>query len=503
MFYTVFNKTKQYNSWAIAVLSGILLTVTACTKGSIVGSDILPSDDLIQVTSDTTFTMTAQTINNSAPLVFNNSLLINDTTTLIRNYLLGSYDDPVFGRTSATIYAQFRPDNKPNDIPTSRNLPVDSIVLVIPYTYNADQYGDTLSPQKVKVFRITEDLGLNTMYSANKDFATESTPLGQATFTPKNTKTRKYTHKYVKTVVTSVNPIQKDSLVWYWTDLAYPTKELHIKLDNALFTEFLAHNSEFLTNNTFATYFKGLKICPDTTFNSAMLRFNLLSINAGLFVYQHDTSTTPNVVNNLATNPNRYRDTVIYKKRLIYHEDARPRTIRFNHNRAGTPVQAAIARTTADRTSDVYLQGLGGPLARLNFTNIKNLGKVIINKAELFIVTPDEVDKKYKQPSALFAYRRNTYGSFVEIRDLYQTLVNSSSAYPYYGRRNLERINGQSCAVYNMNIGDHIQDIVNGTYPPYLYLSVLEKRERPERLVIKQSLTNRHGFFLRIHYTKI
>jgi hypothetical protein len=433
--------------------------------------------------------------------MYNNSLLTNDTSMVIRNYLLGSYDDPIFGRTSATIYAQFRPDNKPADIPTSRNLPIDSVVLILPYTYNADQYGDTSTLQKVKVFRMTEDLGLNTIYNSNKDFTTESTPLSQATFSPANAKTHKYTHKYIKTIVRANNPIEKDSLVWYWTALAYPTKELRIKLDNALFADFLAHNSDFSTNNTFTTYFKGLKICPDTSFNSAMLRFNLLSSNAGVFVYQHDTSST-RAVNNLIADANHYRDTTIYKKRLVYHEDNRPRTIRFNHNRAGTPVQTAISRATADHTSDVYLQGLGGPLARLNFTNIQSLGKVIINKAELFIVTPDEVDKKYKQPSALFAYRKNVYGSFVEIRDLFQTLVNSSTAYPYYGRRNLERINGQSCAVYNMNIGDHIQDIVNGTYPPYLYLSALEKRERPERLVIKQNHANRYGFFLRIHYTK-
>lgn len=509
MFYSfVTKKIKNSNTTSFALLAATLLLVTACTKGSLVGSDILPSDDLISVTSDTSFTITAQTINDATPLIYNNGALLNDSLTTLATYLCGSYLDPIFGRTSSSIYAQFRPETtKPADIGT---LPVDSIVLVLPYTFNIDQYGDTLAPQKFNIFRLSEDMALDAMYRADKDFTTNATPLKEITFTPTNLKTRRYTHKFVKTKVTVASPIERDSLVNYWTTLAYPPKELRIKLDMSLYNEFVANNAAFATNNAFSAYFKGLKIAPDTTFNSALLRFDLLSASAGIFVYQHDTAFTSAVNNPTIVTPQnpvrrRVLDTIIYKKRLAYHDNTRARTLRFTHNRVGTPVATAIAATSPSQSSDMYLQGLGGPLVKLNFTNLKKLvaggQKIIINKAELFVVTPEETDKRYKQPIILDAFRKNAYGTLVEIRDLKQSSAIGINY--YYGRKNIERINGVSCAVYNMNIGDHLQDIVNGTYDPYLYLSTVFKRERPERLVVKQNRALRHGFYIRIQYTKL
>lgn len=516
MFYSfitnITKKIKKNNTTpvaSLALVAAALFLATACTKGSLVGSDILPSDDLISVTSDTSFTITAQTINDATPLIYNNSALLSDSLTTLATYLCGSYLDPIFGRTTSSIYAQFRPETtKPADI---GSLPVDSILLILPYTFNIDQYGDTLAPQKFSVFRLSEDMALDGMYRSDKDFATNATPLKETTFIPTNVKTnRRYTHKFVKTKVTTTSPIERDSLVNYWTLPAYPAKELRIKLDMSLYNEFLANNTAFATNNAFSAYFKGLKIAPDSTFNSALLRFDLLSASAGIFVYQHDT-VFKSAVNNptIATpqNPIRRRvvDTIVYKKRLAYHDNTRARTLRFTHNRVGTPVATAIAATAPSQSSDMYLQGLGGPLVKLNFTNLKKLvaggQKIIINKAELFVVTPEETDKRYKQPIILDAFRKNAYGTLVEIRDFKQSSVGSVNY--YYGRKNIERINGVSCAVYNMNIGDHLQDIVNGTYDPYLYLTTFIKRERPERLVVKQNRALRHGFYIRIQYTKL
>ena len=495
MFNTFFNKNNRKNALktlTIAAVSVALLTITACTKGSL-GNEILPSDDLIQVTSDTTFSMTAQTINDSAPLIYNDNVR-SDSSFVLRNYLCGAYNDPIFGQSSASLYIQFRPDQKPSVV--GMKLPIDSVVLVLPYTYNYDQYGDTTAVQHFTVSRLTEDMNFNTNYRADKDFTVDANPIAEATFIPTNVKRSVYTHKFIKTFKND-----KDSLVWYQTTAAYPTKEIRIKLNGNVYPNYLTDTAKYIDNTTFTAYFKGMKIAPDIAMNSAMLRVNLLAAGAGVFVYQHDT-ITKRAVNNLITDVNRVRDTSIIKTRLMYHDEGRPRTVRFQQAPSAL-IQNAIA-AGAGSHSPVYLQGGGGPLTRLNFTNLKaKLGKAVINKAELFIVTPDEPNTKYKQPFTLLSFRRNAYGHFTEIRDLDQTLTNSSTEYPYYGKRNVERINGQSCAVYNMNIGDHIQDIINGKYDPYLYLSVFGKRDRSERLVIDQNLTARHGFFLRIHYTKL
>ncbi len=502
MFYSFLNKNNVIKNFLIATVCGVLLLITACTKGSLVGNDILPADDLIQVVSDTTFSITAKTIDDSNPLIFN-SELGNDSSFAITTFPLGSYNDPIFGRSSSTLFLQPIPsENRPNSawfVSPAGVRPIDSIVLVLPYTENAFQYGDTIPNQKVSVFRVTEDMSQSVKYRTSKDFTTESTPIANdVEFSPVNKKRRVTTHKYISTYKKD-----KDSLVWTTTE-TYPKKELRIKLSPSVYAD-LMDPTKYADNNTFTSFFKGLKIAPNLA-NTALLNFDLFdgTNRAGIYMYQHDTSSRNNVVNNLISNPNRVRDTLTYTRKILYFQnsDVRPRTALYANDRTGTQLPAAFA-APASQTENIYLQGLGGPIAKLNFTNLKaQLGKAVINKAELFVVTPNETDPKYRQPNVIFAYRKNNYGSLIEIRDLQQSAYNAAF-YPYYGRRNLERINGQTLAVYNMNIGDHIQDIVNGKYPAEMYLAIFNKRIRAERLVIKQNKAQNQGFFLRIQYTKL
>src|SRR6185312_4701501 len=120
----------------VVVLLGLLSFFTSCQKDSGVGSNILPANDILGAyVSDTT------TILSSIKL--KDSILSNSTSL----YLLGSYNDPVFGTTKASVYTQVLPPGFSASYSFGPGCVLDSVVLVLPYNvYGTNVYG-SLSPQ--------------------------------------------------------------------------------------------------------------------------------------------------------------------------------------------------------------------------------------------------------------------------------------------------------------------------------------------------------------------
>jgi len=95
--------------------------------------------------------------------------------------LLGTLNDPVFGKTTANYAAQFRLTSFPD---FGTNPVVDSVRL---YLYYRNIYGDTITTQHVKVYEMetyldpdaeyTQDIDLNSMAS--------DIPLAEFDYTPK------------------------------------------------------------------------------------------------------------------------------------------------------------------------------------------------------------------------------------------------------------------------------------------------------------------------------
>ena len=97
-----------YKTTAI-ITAFIALTVafSACTKGSLVGADLLPASDNIGLYYDSSGHNPA--LNISSLTVAEDSVVVyTPNSSLVTRFLFGRVSDPQFGELSSSIYAQLR-----------------------------------------------------------------------------------------------------------------------------------------------------------------------------------------------------------------------------------------------------------------------------------------------------------------------------------------------------------------------------------------------------------
>lgn len=161
-------------------LAGIALTLLglgSCKKDSNLGLNVQPGADLLNVkVSDTTTLYTW--------VLKEDSLR---TSGGLSNYVLGTYWDPLFGKTNASVYTQFvlpgadvNIDFDPSH--TVKNLYCDSIVMTL--SYGKTYYGDTTVPQTIKVYRMNDQIVVNKNYNSDTAVRVYPVPIGVKTFTP-------------------------------------------------------------------------------------------------------------------------------------------------------------------------------------------------------------------------------------------------------------------------------------------------------------------------------
>jgi hypothetical protein len=224
-------------------------------KDSSVGKGVLnPEDYLNGITTDTfdlaTYTIAEDSIQTSNP----------------PNTVLGSYNDPKFGRFDASFYTQFRLVSVNPDFGDPSQIVIDSFVLSLKY---AGYYGD-LSPQTFEIYRLDEDLNIDSTYYSFSEKGVKSTnlvPIGMGTITPKPNQ---------------VSIVGGDSLD--------AQLRIHIKTDFAQSLIDEANSgSSFSSNENFLNFFKGFYIKTNNILqgsgSGAVFYFNLNDAASKLTMY--------------------------------------------------------------------------------------------------------------------------------------------------------------------------------------------------------------------------
>ena len=150
------------------------LCLTSCTQedSSQIGEDFTGVDTRVYFID----TLTVET----STFQFD-SLIVTDRPRL----LIGSYNDPYFGRTTSNVYSKLGVSTYDID----HEAIYDSIKLILRY----DQYfyNDTIPTQEFKVFEVTEDIEPDDddeQYYNLTDFEYNPTPIGTQQFQPKPNK---------------------------------------------------------------------------------------------------------------------------------------------------------------------------------------------------------------------------------------------------------------------------------------------------------------------------
>jgi len=435
----------------------ITITFSSCTNDpGKIGLDLLPNDDLVVVGSVVDADIHSYTASDEIQRTDESSF-----------NLLGTFNDPVFGKTIADFACQYRLSGFPG---FSKIEQIDSLVLYLGYK---EIYGDTLTPQNLKIYELVSDLPFDDKFYQNVDLKAMSKGevLSERSYIPKF-RLDSLTNKYGST-----NKIPKDTV----------TQEIAFVMNSTLINKLLAADS--LTNSDndrFINYFKGLYIeANDVSQQGTLMKI----IGSGIVMYYHKENDTTKYIFNYKNNTNASR------------------VSRFVHDYSSTSFAANLDSEQL-QDSLIYVQTTGGIRSKINIPNLGIWAKMIpdmandpdtthltINKAELIF----KLDTAFSQPWLYRPSEQLVLAAIDYIGKTYLPADHTYSAAYYGGTYNIiDR-------TYRFNIAQHIQDIINkkpGKENNGFYLETAYKNSTSRRAVLKGA-TSKTGIRLEITYTKV
>ena len=390
------NKTFPFILFALLAFS--------CKKNtdSPVGSNILPPADVInakyaEIYPDVSY----------SKYRWSDSVIL--TSNLSNSNLLGSINDPVFGRTDASIYCSFETDYSPVGVgglaPVGVESVFDSVVLVLAYNYvpgTATTFvGDTTNQLSLDIFQLKDNLSPDTNYysTGNNYYYTGS---GGYLHGP-------MPYDASKNLVYGGHSLVFTPHLWWFPPLKKDTNiagipALRTRLRNDWGEQlFNTLPNGYLNNNTlFQSFFKGFYI---TTQHSIMLQPSYGSI---FFVQMNDNTSINFYYHNQGS-------TIIPPPLSIHGGSSCSRFSYFKHDYSiGYPdLQQQLSLTYADTNpastpapkpnKNIFLQGGGGVGIVLKFPSLLQWANknILVNKAEL-VLKPDKSNSNFFNLSQFF-----------------------------------------------------------------------------------------------------
>jgi len=396
---------------------GVSISFTSCNESSVVGLDVQPSNDLLNVGFVDTTSINTRTVKGD-------SLITDETLISSGNVLVGKYIDPVFGTSTASIYTQLRLPT--NIAATSFGIAPVCDSIIISLIYEGTAYGKKDKKlQKLNVYQLSESMSTASTYYSNSTLSKFSTDLTAADGYVFQPRTGSSTSDSVTVLGVKLKP------------------QLRVPLDNA-FGQLLLNNQgtgNIATNTDFQNFFKGVYI---TTENTSTLpgEGNILHFKFGeskVTLYYHNSTT----------------DSLKYDFSL----GSVARFNHFEHDYAGASSDLTTQFSTPTQTQNntVYVQSMAGAKTKIEFPDLMDLiknGMIGVNKAELVISVDTTVSTyvidTFAAPAALILFGINDDGTTYAIPDAFEGAT-------YFGGT----LNAGTVQ-YRFNIARYIQQVLDG-----------------------------------------
>lgn len=406
-------------------------------------TDLLTTDDQLGMGKDTVY-----------PIAFN---LFEEpfVSSGLSTGVLGSMNDPSFGKTFCSVYAQCRLGA--NNIYFGENPVLDSAVLTLGYN---GKYGKFDQPVQLLVFELAQSLDPSATYYSNDAFSVSLPPIG---------------------TLNNFTPNLDDSISVY--GVSYPA-HLRIKLSNTFGNKILlADTTQLADNSSFLQLFKGFYLTANPSLaGNGNLYLNMRSSLSKITLYYH----------NSAEDSLKYDFNITSECATVNH---------FDHTYTGSPVYNSVNNPNPAGEQELYVQAGSGAKSKLLFAELDSLPRnIAINRAELILTcSPNQngIDTVYIPPLLLNLFRIDDSGTAQQLED------NGTSHYG--GVRVAETVNGTSVYRYRFNIQKYLQKVIAGTYNNNgLYLQTISANVNAERAVLLNSTTEPdYRISLIITYTKL
>ena len=371
--------------------------------------------------------------------------------------LVGSYQDPIFGRPTASFATQLVLSSVAPDF--GANPTVDSVFMILPY---AGWYGDTTAAFHIKVQRSDSALTDSVYYAFSTAAAGET--LCDTSFVPK---------AGVKTLRTGTRVGETS---------------MFLKLSRQKFQEWIvdastANPSVLESNAAFLDYFNGLIVSGGPN-NETMYQFNPGDASAKVRIFytndsiRADTSTAG-------------LDYGVYDLLWISGVQSFNMT---SHDRSQAAFDLA-AQDTVLGESSVYIQGLGGAVTILNLDGLRALrdSGYVVNYAELVVPVREGSNLKYQAPGGL---------SVLQVKGSAKTLIRDYQRGSVGGTFSASGVLRKGA--YRFEITRHVQDLLGlDTTSSYRMMLIPERMaSSPLRAVLHGNADAVEPMSLNLWYTK-
>lgn len=439
--------------WVIAF--GII--INSCNDPSPIGAELL-EDDQVEVLFSDTLTLRTSTVKEDNIVVFD-----PDPSVTFDNFLIGDMEDPIFGRATASLYAQLTLDF---DAPDYTDATVDSIVLTLQYdslsTYGIlDQEAFDLG-----VYRIMDVVDIENEHFSNESFMVdESTPLAE-----------------INNLIPQLSSSDSiKGLIDYRFDDEGDTIDipasLRIHLPLSLAEELINYDSIiYNSDNNFVEQFNGIHVRAMSS-TPGMLSVNISEISvSGMTVYYRKDGSNEQY-------------TYEFSSRFVQMSN-------FSHDFSGSTVENFFDDPVLG-DSILFVQSMSGPNIKIEIPNADAFQGSIINKAEL-IFTIAELNEddpaNYPPIFSIIAADLDEDEEFSFVQDI---LIGGSN----FGGVFIETADG--FMEYRMNLSAHFQEIIDGDRANTIFLRAFPKQEQADRTVVFGPGHSTHPMKLKLTYTKL
>ena len=162
--------------------------------------------------------------------------------------------------------------------------------------------------------------------------------------------------------------------------------------------------------------------------------------------------------------------------------DARP--LHFVVDQSGTAVEQAIDVVSED-TDPLYVQGLSGVNVSFDLSDLFKLDDPFVNYAELEVFIAEQSFEDtitYPIPERLTIQKINSAGQLEEIADVRNARLNNQ-VNNFFGGGFSEGESGNTLS-YRMNITSHVKRIFRGEESSTIILSIFDKVENANRVLL-------------------
>jgi hypothetical protein len=424
-------------STGIALLSGslIFLSFTGCNNSDEIGLNLTPPGDRFQYVVDSSTVLLASTLRQDSV-----------TSEKRATTMIGSMNDPIFGRSDASLMTQLRLSS--NEVNFGANATIDSAIVLLKYK---GYYGDTTTLQSMRVYQVTQNLYYDSTYYSNQNltgFFDQGNPVGELSYLP-----------------------------------TPGADSLSIRLSDDFGNSIVrADTSNLKDNNTWLAFLNGLYFQAQAVDQGgSIVYYDLTGGKSRMILYYH----------------NDVSDSLQYE--VVINTNCTWVNL-FDHSYIGAPIESKI-NDSVNTHPEVYLQSMAGLRSYIKIELPESLiskidDGVAINKAELIItLANDPTIGTFERPLTLRVFKAGADNKNEFIDDL---LLGES----YYG--GTFRSNSST---YRFNVARHIQSLLHPNPDERIentgfFLVLTDERTSANRIVLNNGNAD-NGMKLVVTYTPL